>query len=210
MVIIGFIFLVATYFTQLVSPNYLDFANPDTATFEIARQIGGSLFSSIFLAAIIIGQLASGISCQSSGARLLFAMGRDSVLPKKVFGYVHPKFKTPMFNIILIGLTGLIALLLSVKASTSFINFGAFTTFIMVNISVIAHYYIRERKRSSLDTLLYLIIPILAVCVDVWLWFHLDKSALILGFSWLAVGFVYLLFLTKLFKKQPPEFITDA
>jgi hypothetical protein len=26
-------------------------------------------------------------------------MGRDEVLPKRIFGFVHPKFKTPALNI---------------------------------------------------------------------------------------------------------------
>jgi putrescine importer len=35
-----------------------------------------------------------------------------------------------------------------------------------------------------------------------WLWSYLNINALILGISWMAVGFVYLLFLTKFFRQR--------
>ena len=75
-------------------------------------------------------------------------MGRDGVLPRPVFGYLHPSFRTPVFGILLIGIVGLIALFLDVATSTSFINFGAFTAFTFVNLSVIAH-FVRHRPQRG-------------------------------------------------------------
>jgi putrescine importer len=201
----GVIFIVSSYFTQLVHPNFNDFKEVDSAGFEIAKQIGGNLFSSIFLAGIIIAQFASGISAQASASRLLYAMGRDSVLPKKIFGYLHPKFRTPVFNIVIVAIIGLLALKLDVSTSTSFINFGAFVAFTLVNVSVIAHFYVKGSNRSGKDNLIYLLFPIIGAGFDFWLLVNLDKNALILGGIWAACGFIYLLFLTRLFKKQPPE-----
>lgn len=206
----GVIFIVSTYVTHLVHPGFNDFAQVDSAGFEIARQIGGNLFSSIFLAGIIVAQFASGISAQASGSRLLYAMGRDSVLPKKVFGYLHPKYKTPVLNIIVVAIIALLALKLDVSTSTSFINFGAFTAFTLVNISVIIHYYIKARKQTLKDSLLYLLFPLLGAVFDFWLLISLDKDALMLGISWAVCGFVYLLFLTGMFKRQPPEMNFDV
>ncbi|GMA61948.1 APC family permease [Alicyclobacillus fastidiosus] len=79
----GIIFIIATYVTQLVYPDYTKFVNADSGASEIAMQIGGHLFTAIFTAGLILAQFSSGISAQSSAARLLYAMGRDSVLPKK-------------------------------------------------------------------------------------------------------------------------------
>ena len=36
-------------------------------------------------------------------------------------------------------------------------------------------------------------------------WANLDVHALILGGSWLGIGFLYLLKLTKMFRTSPPE-----
>jgi len=206
----GAIFIVSSYVTQLVHPDYLHFKDVNSAGFEIAQQIGGNLFSAIFLAGIIIAQFASGISAQASASRLLYAMGRDSVLPKKVFGFIHSKFRTPILNIVIVGMIALLALKLSVSTSTSFINFGAFSAFTLVNISVIAHFYIRNRRRTLKDTLLYLLFPLLGAVFDFWLLVNLDKDALRLGVAWAVIGFVYLLVLTRMFKKQPPELSVDS
>lgn len=205
----GIIFIVSSYVTHLVHPDFTSFKAIDSAGFEIAKQIGGNLFSAIFLAGIIIAQFASGISAQASASRLLYAMGRDAVLPKKVFGYLHPKLKTPVLNILIVAVIGLLALRLNVSTSTSFINFGAFIAFTLVNVSVISHYFVKGRQRSGKAKLFYLIFPIIGACFDFWLLINLDKNALILGGTWAALGFIYLIILTKAFRINPPEMSID-
>lgn len=201
----GAIFVLASYFVHLVFPDYTQFANSDSAGLEIARFVGGNLFSAIFLAGMITAQFASGLSAQASAARLLFAMGRDNVLPKKLFGALHPKFRTPIINISAIGIIGLIALAMDVSTSTSFINFGAFITFTFVNLSVIGHYFVKNKRRNGKGTILYLLLPLIGTGLNIWLFTNLDVHALTLGSIWAAIGFVYLLILTRGFKKEPPE-----
>lgn len=204
----GGIFVVASYFTTLVHPS-LNFQDTDSAAFEIAGQIGGNLFSAVFLAGLIIAQFCSGLSAQASASRLLYAMGRDHVLPEKLFGRINPTFRTPAINILLIGFIGLLALTMTVATSTSFINFGAFIAFTLVNVSVIFHYFVRNRKRGMGNTIKYLLLPGIGALFDFWLFIHLDADALELGLVWAAVGFVYLLFMTQGFRRQPPELGQD-
>jgi amino acid transporter len=154
---------------------------------------------------MIIAQFASGISAQASGARLMYAMGRDGVLPKKVFGVLSERFNTPVTNIIVTAIIALLALKLSVETSTSFINFGAFSAFTLVNVSVVAHYFIKGKRRSFKDAIVFLVCPVIGAVSCFYLLTNLDKDALILGCSWAAIGFIYLIFLTKGFKVAPPE-----
>lgn len=204
----GGIFIVVSYLAQLVHPSY-QFNDVNSGGYEVIRMVGGNLFESIFVAGLIVSSFASALSAQASAGRILYVMGRDSVLPKRIFGYVHPKFKTPLFNLLIVGIISLLALRLDVATSTSFINFGAFTAFAFVNLSVINYYFIKGNKRSPKETVLYLVIPLLGAGVNVWLWTNLDKNALMLGGIWAACGFIYLLFLTKMFKKRPPEMRID-
>jgi amino acid transporter len=37
-------------------------------------------------------------------------MGRDGVFPTRFFGYVHPKWRTPAWNVLLVGVIALIQL----------------------------------------------------------------------------------------------------
>lgn len=200
----GSIFLIVTYSTQLVHPGG-QFASVDSAAFDIAKTIGGDLFSSLFLAGLVVTQFASGIAAQASVARLVYAMGRDSVFPKRIFGYIHPRFHTPAINVLLSGAVGLIALRLTVATSTSFINFGAFTAFTFVNLCVIAMFLRGRGEEVRQNVVTHVLFPAIGAIVDVYLLFHLDSKAKLLGVVWLACGIVYLTYLTRFFRRPPPE-----
>ncbi|WP_458724919.1 APC family permease [Pseudomonas mandelii] len=200
----GLIFVSVSYFVQIAHPSF-QFDSVDSAAYEIARNIGGDLFVTIFLIGLIVGQFASGLSAQASGSRLLFAMGRDGVLPKSFFGSLHERFGTPVNSILLCAVVALLALKLDVTTSTSFINFGAFLAFSLVNLSVIFHYWIGGEKKGLREFVLFLLFPFIGLAADLWLMVSLDHLAIYLGLSWLAIGVVYLAVLTGGFRRQPPE-----
>jgi amino acid transporter len=207
----GGIFLVVTYSTQLVHPGGT-FPDVNSAAFTIAKTIGGDLFSSLFLAGLIVTQFASGLAAQTAVARLLYAMGRDSVLPKRIFGYIHPKFHTPMINVLVSGVVGLIALKLDVATSTSFINFGAFSAFTCVNLCVIAMFVRQRREHGPSQRFVpNVVFPAIGAVIDVYLLLHLDGKAKLLGVIWLTCGVLYLTYLTRGFRRPPPEmeFVED-
>jgi len=187
----GLIFVGVSYFVQIAHPSF-EFTDVDSAAYEIARNIGGDLFVSIFLIGLIVGQFASGLSAQASGSRLLFAMGRDGVLPKSFFGTLHARFGTPVNSILLCAVVALLALRLDVTTSTSFINFGAFLAFSLVNLSVIFHYWIGAKQRGLRELVLFVVFPTIGLVADLWLMVSLDHLAIYLGLSWLAIGLVYL------------------
>lgn len=199
----GVVFVTVAYILTLVQPGG-SFPNADSLAADTARTIGGALFAAFFVTGLIIGQFNSGLAAQASVSRLLYAMGRDSVLPKKFFGTLSPRFFTPVFNIVLCGLIGLGAVFLSVATSTSFINFGAFTAFTLVNLSVIG-YFVRHRHEQRLNPLTYVAIPLIGAVVDVYLLTQLGSAALTLGVIWMSIGVVYLLVLTRGLRVPPPE-----
>ncbi|MFP5347952.1 MAG: APC family permease, partial [Actinomycetes bacterium] len=184
------------------------FQAPASAPLEIARTIGGDFFAAVFLATVIVAQFTAGIPIQAAGARLMYAMGRDRVLPGRVFAYVSPRWHTPMLNLLLTGAVGLLALGLSVSTSTSFINFGAFTAFAFVNISVICQ-YLRDRHRVSRNPMSWILQPLIGLAVVIWLMTHLDSKALVLGVVWAVLGFAWLVYLTRGFRQPPPEMTFD-
>lgn len=209
LLVCGAIFLVVTYFTHLVHPSF-DYPNPDNAAYDIAKQIAPSIFGGIFLIGTIAGQFAAGLSAQASGARLLYAMGRDGVLPKKFFGNLNHKTQTPVNAIILTGVVALFAVFLDVTKATAYINFGGFVAFFFVNISVIVYYFVKQKQRSVKGFFLYLVFPVLGALLCLYLLVHLDKIAIILGCAWTVAGIIYLLVLTKGLKEEPPELGIDA
>ena len=210
--IAGLIYICVSYITYNVWPDYTSFKDPSGAAMDIIKLVGGNLLIALFLAIKVIGFFASSVASQASTSRVLFAMGRDGKLPKKFFGQLHPKFNTPVNNILLISVISLAALFLSLELVASLINFGAFLAFTCVNISVINYYFIqgkkRGEKRTLKSTLSYLIIPFVGAILDIWMLMNLDGYSKLLGGIWLAAGIIYLAFRTKGFKNNMEELHT--
>jgi putrescine importer len=200
----GAIFVLAAYSLQLAHPG-TEFHNSDSAAFEVAKVIGGDVFVTVFLAGLILAQFASGISSQASVGRLLYAMGRDRILPQKVFGYIHPRFQTPAINIAFAGVVGLVALALDETTSTSFVNFGAFLAFTAVNLCVVRLYVAGREGGEKIGMVPGLIFPLIGAAADLWLLYSLDWKAQVLGAIWFVVGLTYLCWLTRFFQKPPPS-----
>ncbi|WP_102693277.1 APC family permease [Rummeliibacillus pycnus] len=201
----GLVFIAVSYFAHNVWPDYNTFTNADAAANDIIKLVGGKTFTSFFLAVYGFTAFGSAMSSQASASRVLFAMGRDGQLPSNFFGKLHKKYDTPVNNILLISAFSLLALVLSLTLVASFINFGAFLAFTCVNLSVIAYYFVKGKKRSIKGIFLYLIIPLIGALLDIWLLINLDRHSIILGSIWFACGVIYMLVLTKGFKKAPPE-----
>ncbi|MGG1676756.1 APC family permease [Neobacillus sp. NRS-1170] len=203
----GVIFITTSFFIQLFFPDISRFKNPDAALPEIALYVGGKLFQSIFLCTTFVNTLASGLASHASVSRLLYVMGRDKVFPEKWFGFVHPKWRTPAFNVIFVGVISLSAWFFDLVTATSLINFGALMAFTFVNLSVISHFAIRQKMhRSPKGFFDYVIMPLIGAAAVGILWVNLEISSLTMGLIWFGVGFVYLLYLTKAFRAAPPQF----
>ena len=203
----GLIFIVASFFMQLFFPTIARFKNPDAALPEIALYVGGKLFQSVFLCTTFVNTLASGLASHASVSRLLYVMGRDNVFPERVFGYVHPKWRTPALNVIMVGIVALSALYFDLVTATALINFGALVAFTFVNLSVYNHFWRRKGlNKTWKDRFHYFLLPIIgAVTVGV-LWINLEATSLTLGLIWAALGILYLTWLTRRFRKPPPQF----
>jgi putrescine importer len=204
----GAIFLVASYFTQLRFPTNAPFGEfTDDPLPQIGLLVGGPVFQAIFVAAGFVATLASWLASHASVARMLLVMGRNGVLPRRVFGYVHPRTHTPIWNIIIVGVVTGTASFFSLELISSFINFGALIAFTFVNISVIAHYAFRQKEyRGARNIIRNIVLPGIAMLLTGILWSQLQPDALWAGGIWAAIGLIYLLILTRGFRRQPKNF----
>ncbi|KAA8997410.1 APC family permease [Affinibrenneria salicis] len=190
----GAIFVLVSWCVQLAHPG-ATFANSDSAAFEIARNIGGDIFVTLFMCGLVFGQFSSGIAAQASASRLIYTLGVDGVL-SKTLGKLG-RFNTPTNAIVLCALIALLALGMDITTSTSFINFGAFLTFALVNAAVIFHYFIHQQRRQGKALALYLLCPLAGIVITLLLLASLDKTAIIMGCVWLACGLLRLILLKR-------------
>lgn len=134
--------------------------------------------------------------------------GRNGVLrPQKLFSYVHPRFHTPAFAVVFVGFVSLLAIAPSLELISSMINFGALIAFTFVNLSVIAYFVFRQKRyKTGKEILSYIVMPLIGAALTGVLWSFLHVDALVFGLSWMGIGFLYLVFLTKGFRRRVSEF----
>lgn len=184
----GLMYFVTAYLIQQLYPS-LTFSDIDSAGFELMQVIGGGLLASIFTFVIIFSILAQGMASMTTVSRLLLVMGRSSLLPAK-FSSIHPKYRTPVFNIVLVSIISLFAIFISLETAIMFVSFGALTAFLFVNLSVIFHYIIRNKQREPKDILFRLAFPIIGAGFVFYLITLLEISSLLLGMGWIVLGLI--------------------
>ena len=202
-VVSGIIFIVLSYVSQLVYPSN-QFADVDSGSLEVMTTAGGQFLNSFFTAAYVAGALGSAITSQASVARILFAMGRDGILPRKVFGHVSLRFSTPVYAIAFVSVISLAAVFVDLALLASVVSFGALVAFSVVNLSVIKHYFVDLKHRQGAQLLGSLILPLIGFALTLWLWTSLSGTALVVGLIWLAIGFIWLLGVTRGFSRPTP------
>ncbi|MGC7980272.1 putrescine/proton symporter PlaP, partial [Salmonella enterica] len=165
----------------LYFPDISRFKDPDASQPEIMLYVAGKTFQVGALIFSTITVLASGMAAHAGVARLMYVMGRDGVFPKSFFGYVHPKWRTPAMNIILVGAIALLAINFDLVMATALINFGALVAFTFVNLSVISQFWIREKRNKTLkDHFQYLFLPMCGALTVGALWVNLEESSMVL------------------------------
>jgi amino acid transporter len=150
--------------------------------------------------------MASGISAHAGVSRLMYVMGRDGVINKKIFGHISPKSFTPSYNILIVGIVALSAGFMSLDIVISMISFGALIAFTFVNLSVISRYALRDgRTKNFKDILSFVIIPLLGFLSVFAMWLEIEDTALKYGMWWAMFGILYLGYKTKGFKYNAPQ-----
>ena len=150
--------------------------------------------------------MASGISAHAGVSRLMYVMGRDGVINKKIFGHISPKLYTPTYNILIVGVVALTAGFLDFENIANLISFGALTAFSFVNFSVISRYALRDGRTKNLkDIFNYIVIPLLGFASVFLMWLEIDATALKIGLIWAAVGVGYLAYRTRGFRYPAPQ-----
>ncbi|HRO95279.1 APC family permease [Citricoccus sp.] len=200
----GLTFIGLSFVSYLVVPDWQSFQNVDTASAEVVQAAGGAWLSNFFAACLLAGATGSALASQASVSRILYTMGRDGVLPRRLFGVLTRRFNSPARATLVVSLVSLSALVLPLEIVITIISFGALAAFTMVNLSVVKTYAIDDARRRGRDAVSYIVLPLIGFALTLWLWTSLPGSALLVGGVWLLVGLAYLAVLTRGFRRQPP------
>jgi len=123
--------------------------------------------------------------------RVLYAMASDGLLPKKFFAEVHPKFRTPWKNTILVGLlAAVVGSLTPIDDIGRMVNIGTLLAFVIVSISVMVLRYTNPNQPRPFRTPWVPLVPILGIVSNGYMMYKLGWVNWARLVIWLAIGLV--------------------
>ena len=196
----GTLFIVQTWVASLLvnDPTKLitDGDPGGTAFYDVSRVAGGPWLATLTaLATAIAWGFANSLVAQAATSRLLFAMARDRQLPS-FLAKVSPKHGVPVNATFLVaGISLVLGVYMASRSDgitllSTLVNFGAMAAFLVLHVSVIVHFMVRNGSR---DWWRHLISPALGFVILGYVVINAKVAAQTLGFLWLAIGVVILL-----------------
>ncbi len=187
LLMLGALFVLQTWLAALVHPDFASL-DPKFGFFQIAREVGGAL---LFTALIVVKAIATGIAnaqaAQAANSRILYAMGRDRALPFGAFlSNVNAGRKIPADAIVCVAILALLlALLVPEEILLKLVNFGALSSFVLLNLAVPFYFLPRTKQKHWFR---HLVFPLLGLAITGFVFSGFDRNTLIFGAAWLLAG----------------------
>src|SRR5690348_4769857 len=123
--------------------------------------------------------------------RVLYSMANDGLLPKKFFAAIHPKFRTPWKNTILVGLVAaIVGSLTPIDDRGRMVNIGTLLAFVMVLIAVLVLLVSKSDLHRPFRTPWVPLVPSIGVVSNGYMMFKLGWVNWARLFIWLFIGLV--------------------
>jgi APA family basic amino acid/polyamine antiporter len=123
--------------------------------------------------------------------RVLYSMANDGLLPKKFFADIHPKFRTPWKNTMLVGLlAAVVGSVTPIDDIGKMVNIGTLLAFVIVCIAVIVLRRTNPTQPRPFRTPLVPIVPMLGIVFNGYMMYKLGWVNWARLIIWLVIGMV--------------------
>src|SRR6202047_4765721 len=127
---------------------------------DVARLASGHLLFAAYGIMLLVSSIACGLAGHVGAARLLYRMGRDDVLPKKIFGYLSPKKSNPIYNVWIVGVLAYIGVLtIPWERAAEIVTFGALLAFMGVNLVSLMHFWFSPAAAGRRNFFIDAVVP---------------------------------------------------
>jgi APA family basic amino acid/polyamine antiporter len=125
--------------------------------------------------------------------RVLYSMANDGLLPKRFFAAVHPKFRTPWKNTILVGLVAAaVGSVTPIDDIGKMVNIGTLLAFIIVCIAIMVLRKTNPGQSRPFRTPWVPVVPILGIGFNGYMMYKLGWINWARLIGWLVIGlFIY-------------------
>src|SRR6202790_2418713 len=145
----------------------------------------------------MMGMISSLLVFQLGQARVWFSMSRDGLLPK-LFGRVHPRFRTPATATWIAGfVVGIPAGVLDIGTLSDLSNIGTLFAFVLVSIGVIILRYRDPHRHRGFRAPGGIAAPVLSVVFCILLMSGLPILTWLRFFAWLIIGLMIYVFYSR-------------
>ena len=197
LLVVGVLFIAQTWVAAMLvedPASLIKNGDPTGIAFYAASETAGGHFMFILTAVstAIAWGFANALVAQAATARLLFAMARDGQLPK-FLSKVSDKRQIPWnATLLVVAISVALGVYLSSIADglvtiSALVNFGAIVAFILLNVSVIWWFIV---KQKSTRWFIHLVYPALGILILLFVLWNARASAQIVGVAWLALGII--------------------
>jgi basic amino acid/polyamine antiporter, APA family len=184
--------LVAAIMTLLVNYKSLDVPDPVAVVVDSFGPTWGWFAKTIKVGAII-GLTSVVLVLMYGQTRIFYTMARDGLLPR-VFATIHPKYKTPWINTLVVGLlTAFAAGFFDINVLGDMTSVGTLAAFAIVCLSVI---YLRRAAPElprGFKVPLYPVLPVLGILSCFYL-ITTVEARILMFFGWFMLGAIVVYF----------------
>lgn len=192
------------YLAQRVWPDYTTLQNPETAFMDVAHLASGPYLFAAYGVMLLVSSVACGLAGHVGASRLLYCMGRDDVLPKKIFGYLSPKKSNPIYCVWIIGVLAYIGVVtIPWEHAAELVTFGALLAFMGVNASALRHFWFSPKAVGRRNFFVDAFVPGFGIVFCFVLLISLQTWTKTAGVIWLVVGIAYSAYATRGFTLRP-------
>jgi APA family basic amino acid/polyamine antiporter len=123
--------------------------------------------------------------------RVLYSMANDGLLPKRFFAAIHPKFRTPWKNTILVGLlAAIVGSVTPIDDIGKMVNIGTLLAFVIVCVAVLVLRRANPTQPRPFRTPWVPVVPILGVLFNGYMMYKLGWVNWARLIIWLIIGLV--------------------
>src|SRR6202050_1224203 len=122
-------------------------------------------------------------------SRVLYSMANDGLLPRKFFAAVHPKFRTPYKNTILVGLlAAIVGSVIPIDDIGKMVNIGTLFAFVIVCIAVIVLRRTNPYHPRPFRTPWVPLVPVLGILFNGYMMYKLEWINWVRLVAWMIIG----------------------
>ncbi len=123
--------------------------------------------------------------------RVLYSMACDGLLPRKFFAAIHPKFRTPYKNTMLVGLlAAIVGSLVPIDDIGKMVNIGTLLAFVIVCIAVLVLRRTNPGQARPFRTPWVPLVPLLGIAFNGYMMYKLGWINWARLIGWLVIGLV--------------------